>query len=98
VSCIYNLVLRRRGINIINSDFHLNEYIGQFIPGHSIYRFFRSPQKRFVSRGDWFPFNLIVNYIYNLALTRGGINIIQSDFDWNQYIGYFIPRHSILQF
>jgi hypothetical protein len=30
---------------------------------------------------------LIVNYIYNLALTRRGINIIESDFDWNEYIG-----------
>jgi hypothetical protein len=34
-------------------------------------------------------------YIYNLALTRRGINIIQSDLDWNGYIGYFIPGHSI---
>jgi hypothetical protein len=38
---------------------------------------------------------LIVNYIYILALTRRGINIIQSDFNWNEYILYFIPGHNI---
>jgi hypothetical protein len=39
--------------------------------------------------------NVTVNYIYNLALTRRVINIIQSDFDWNEYIGYSIPGQSI---
>jgi hypothetical protein len=49
----------------------------------------------FVSRGDSFLWNLIVNYIYDLALTRRVINIILSDLDWNEYIGYSIPGHSI---
>jgi hypothetical protein len=41
-------------------------------------RFLRLP-------GDSFLLKLSVNYIYNLALTRRGINIIVSDFDWNEY-------------
>jgi hypothetical protein len=81
---IYNLALTRRGINIIQSDFDWKEYIGYFIPGHSIYCVWDREYQRFVSRGDSFLLNLIVNYIYNLALTRRGINIIQSDFDWNE--------------
>jgi hypothetical protein len=28
-------------------------------------------------------------------LARRGKNIIQSDFDWNECIGYFIPGHGI---
>jgi hypothetical protein len=31
--------------------------------------------QRFVSRGDLFPLNLIVNYVYNLDLTRRGLTI-----------------------
>jgi hypothetical protein len=38
---------------------------------------------------------LIVKYIHNLALTCPGINIIESDFDWNEYIEYINPGHSI---
>jgi hypothetical protein len=51
--------------------------------------------QRFVLPGDSFLLNLIVNYIYILASTRRGINSIESVFDWNDYIGYFIPGDSI---
>jgi hypothetical protein len=34
-------------------------------------------------------------YIYILASSLRGINIIESGFDWNDYILYFIPGHSI---
>jgi hypothetical protein len=60
------------------------------------YNAFRDLEKhRFVSGGDSFLVNLLVNDIYNPALTRRGINIIQAHFDWNKYIGFIIPGHSI---
>jgi hypothetical protein len=57
--------------------------------------FWDREKQRLLSRGDSFLLNFILNCIYNLALTRRGINIIESDIDWNEYIGYFIPGHSI---
>jgi hypothetical protein len=36
--------------------------------------------------------------MYNLALTRRGISIIESDFDWKEYMGYFTLGHSIFFF
>jgi hypothetical protein len=36
----------------------------------------------------------IVYYIYNLVLTRPGVNIIESEFDLKEYREYFILEHS----
>jgi hypothetical protein len=54
-------------------------------------------EKCFVFRGVSFVLTLIANYIYNLPLTRRGINIIQSEYYWNEYIGYIIPGTSIIR-
>jgi hypothetical protein len=92
---IYILASTRRGLNIIESDFDWIEYIGYFISGHSIQRVLRLRITTFFWPGDCFLLNLIVNYIYILALIRLGINIIESDFDWNEYIWFFMPGDSI---
>jgi hypothetical protein len=49
---------------------------------HNITRFETANNYAF-SPGDSFLLNLIVNYIYILALMLRGITIIESDFDWN---------------
>jgi hypothetical protein len=95
VNYTYNLALERRGINFIESDFDWIEYIDYFIPGHRIKHVLPLGITTFSSPGYSFLLKLIVNYIHNLALTRRGINIIESDFDWNEYIEYFLPGHSI---
>jgi hypothetical protein len=96
VNYIYNLALTPRGINIIESDFDWNEYIEYFIPGDSIYRILTSRIATFFFAWGFVPIEINCKlYIYNLALKRRGINIIESDFDWNEYIEYFIPDHSI---
>jgi hypothetical protein len=95
VNYTYILALERRGINFIESDFDWIEYIDYFIPGHRIYRVLPLRITTSSSPGYSFLLKLIVNDIHNLALTRRGINIIESDFDWKEYIQFFIPGHSI---
>jgi hypothetical protein len=79
----------------VESDFDWDQYIEYFIPGHSIYRVLTSRITTFSFDWDSFLFKVIENFIYNLDLTRRGINIIESDFDWNEYIEYFIIGNSM---
>jgi hypothetical protein len=73
------------GINIIQSDFDCNEYIGYFIPGHSLLSVLKSRITTFCFALRFVPIELNCElYIYNLALTSREINIIQSDFEWNE--------------
>jgi hypothetical protein len=37
------------------------------------------------------PIKINLIHIYNLASTCRGMNVIQSDYVWNEYIAYFIP-------
>jgi hypothetical protein len=92
---MYNPALTDRGINIVESDFDLKGHIRYFTFGHSIYGVFRTLLTTFCFRSDSLLLKLIVKYICNLALTRRGLNIIESEFDLKELVGYFTLEHSI---
>jgi hypothetical protein len=95
---IYNLVFTSRRINIMQSEFELNEYIEYLIIGQRLYRVFKSRITKTCFAWRFLPIELnceLYIYIHNLVLTRQGINIIQSELHLNEYIGYFILGHSI---
>jgi hypothetical protein len=51
--------------------------------------------QRFVSRGDSFLLNFILNSIFNLALARRGINSIESGIDCKELIKHSTLKHSV---
>jgi hypothetical protein len=67
-----------------------------FLPDNSIYRVFRWQLTTFCFAWRFLHIELnCEKHNYILALTRRGINIIQSDLATNQFIGYVIPENSL---